>query len=351
MGRKRKSNKDLPERWTRKHGAIYYIVPDGLEARWDNKKWFRLGGNEAEAYREWAKRVEASESITTMAQLFHRYLLEHTPTVRPKTQRHHRDAIANLMPVFGEFRVVDFESSWAFKYYDKRSQYSISVANSEIKVLSHAFTKAIEWGVMKNSEHPIRGLKIKKSDPVRDRYVEDWELIEFLSVCPQWLRLYVQLKLMTGMDKSTLLSIRLTDLNSEGIVAARVKTKGKARVYAWSEELQSCIDAIKRLHRRVGSMWLFCSKQGQPLRKDNGSTSAFDSAWKRAMAKALDETKLAERFTEHDLRAKAASDAESLEFAQKLLDHSDSKITKKVYRRKVETVETGRVNPKILDSE
>jgi hypothetical protein len=52
------------------------------------------------------------------------------------------------------------------------------------------------------------------------------------------------------------------------------------------------------------------------------------------LAKVLAKTKVIERFTEHDLRAKCASDAESLEHAQALLSHADSKITAQVYRRK-----------------
>ena len=46
------------------------------------------------------------------------------------------------------------------------------------------------------------------------------------------------------------------------------------------------------------------------------------------------ETKVKEHFTEHDLRAKVASDADSLEHAKDLLSHSDSGITAKIYRRK-----------------
>jgi integrase len=52
----------------------------------------------------------------------------------------------------------------------------------------------------------------------------------------------------------------------------------------------------------------------------------------------MKETKVTERFTEHDIRAKAASDAESLEHAQALLSHADSRTTKRIYRRKPERV-------------
>jgi integrase len=52
----------------------------------------------------------------------------------------------------------------------------------------------------------------------------------------------------------------------------------------------------------------------------------------------LKDTKIKERFTEHDLRAKCASDAESPGRAQQLLGHADSKITERVYRRKPKIV-------------
>jgi integrase len=55
-------------------------------------------------------------------------------------------------------------------------------------------------------------------------------------------------------------------------------------------------------------------------------------------ARVLKETAVTERFTEHDLRAKVGSDAESLERARQLLAHADSKITQRVYRRKPERI-------------
>ncbi|MCH8845168.1 MAG: hypothetical protein IIC11_00310 [Proteobacteria bacterium] len=51
------------------------------------------------------------------------------------------------------------------------------------------------------------------------------------------------------------------------------------------------------------------------------------------MNKALKETKLTERFTEHDLRAKVASDLE-VGHARQLLGHANEEITERIYRRK-----------------
>ncbi|MBS1186661.1 MAG: integrase [Burkholderiaceae bacterium] len=60
--------------------------------------------------------------------------------------------------------------------------------------------------------------------------------------------------------------------------------------------------------------------------------------WRGFMARVLAETKVEERFTEHDLRAKCASDAATLEHARQLLSHADGRITERVYRRKPEFI-------------
>ena len=70
---------------------------------------------------------------------------------------------------------------------------------------------------------------------------------------------------------------------------------------------------------------------------EDGTASGFDSIWRRFINKALTKTKLKERFNEHDLRAKVASDIES-EHARQLLGHSNIGITERIYRRKADKV-------------
>jgi integrase len=97
------------------------------------------------------------------------------------------------------------------------------------------------------------------------------------------------------------------------------------------------IDENKKVRKKINSIWLFHINIGQPYIKKDGTANGFDSIWRRFINKALYETKLKERFTEHDLRAKVASDIES-EHASKLLGHTKTEITERVYRRKTETV-------------
>ena len=56
------------------------------------------------------------------------------------------------------------------------------------------------------------------------------------------------------------------------------------------------------------------------------------------MERVLKETKGRATLTKHDLRAKVASDAETLEHARALLAHADARTTHRIYRRKPERV-------------
>ena len=171
---RKKENKALPSRWRFKHGAYYYRVPLGLEHQWDGKKEFRLGTTQTEAYREWASRIELHTNARTIRELLERYAVEYVPTKRPKTQESYLAAIKKLIPVFGEMLITSLKTVHVFQYRDKRGKEAPTATNHEVGVLSHAYTKAIEWGLAE--ENPVKGKVSKIATPPRDRYIEDWEL-------------------------------------------------------------------------------------------------------------------------------------------------------------------------------
>jgi integrase len=331
-------NKSLPARWRHKHGAFYYRVPPGQEHLWDGKTEYRLGKTQPEAYRVWATRIEYYADARTIRELLERYAVEVIPHKAPKTQESNLISIRKLIPVFGHMPIPDLKPQHVFKYRDLRSKQGVTAANHDIEVLSHAYTKAIEWGLTEN--HPIKGKVGKLPTKPRDRYVEDWELGEALKVASPFIDAYINLKLLIGLRRGDLLSIRLEDLKEDGIHVQPRKTQhttGKKIIYVWIPELREAIDNIKALPKRIGSLWLFSTRTGKPYICENGTANSFDSVWQRFMAKALKDTGLKERFTEHDLRAKVASDTET-EHARQLLGHSSSSITERVYRRKAEKV-------------
>lgn len=345
--RTRSENKGLPVRWRFRHGAYFYDVPKNLCHLWNGKREFRLGASLPEAYRVWAARLELHNDVRTIGQLLERYALEVVPIKAPMTQVGNARAIERLTAVFGEMRIRDFKPIHAYQYRDKRGKKSPTAANRELEVLSHTFTKAIEWGY--REDHPmIEGKFRKLSTPPRTRYVEDWEIVEVLSLIPRRkrgslhaVRAYIKIKLLSGLRRGDLLRLRMADLQGDGIYVEPRKTAtttGKKLIIEWTPALRQSVDeALVARPVDIGP-WLFCTKRGDCYVKDDGTASSWDSMWQRFMSRVLTETKVKERFTEHDLRAKCASDAETLAHAQQLLAHADSATTQRIYRRRPERV-------------
>ncbi len=170
--------------------------------------------------------------------------------------------------------------------------------------------------------------------------MEDWELQEALKIASPFIAAYIRLKLLTGLRRGDLLSLKQSDLKDDGIHVTPRKTahsSGKKIIYEWSEELRDSINEVLNLRKKVLSVWLFHTNRGQPYIKLDGSANGFDSMWQRFMAKAIAQTSLEEKFTEHDLRAKVASDAE-LGHARQLLGHSSDTTTRKIHQRRPDLV-------------
>lgn len=357
-------NNPYPKNWRiRKRGkdglyVITYRAPKSARHLWDNKaepilgKGKSKGEAEKQAYIEWAKRIQSDVTPYTMAQLFDKYSAEVIPKKSAKTQSSNRSSIERLRAVHGDLPVEAYETYMAFQYKEQcGAEKSKKIANLDLEVLSHCFSKAFEWGVP-IKEHPTKGKVTKFSIPPRDRYVEDWELQALLSIANPMLKAYIPLKYAIGKDKSMILRIKLSDITEDGLnFPKRGKIKSSANAKASfmpffdkegnSTGLKEIIEDVKawrKDHLKISSVWLFCTSQGQPYIKENGITSGFDSIWQRAMKKALDKTDLTEKFTEHDLCSKTASDVETVEEAAKLRGHTNTKTTQQNYRVKPDVV-------------
>lgn len=332
--KRNKENRGLPARWRLKNGAYRYLVPKGLEHLWDGKTEFKLGTTLTEAHKTWALRIEQATNVGSMADLLDEYVRLVLPKKAPRTRQTESPVIANLRAVFGHMPVDAVKPKHVYKMKTKLSSRGESVANRHIAVLSHALSTAVEWGLIDNN--PLLGNVRKFGYTPRERYVEDWELREALTAAPDLIVAYVPVKLLIGGRKGGILGIKRSDITEDGIRYRQSKT-GKLLVVEWSEELRVAVDNVKQMHRKIGSLYLFHTRRGEPYLKADGTTSGFDSIWQRWMRKALNETGLQERFTEHDLRAKTASDMEP-GHATELLDHASRALTERVYRRKTKRV-------------
>jgi integrase len=369
MPRPRKpENRGLPARWRKAHGAYYFQVPPGLEDAWDGKRLFRLGATLPDAYHAWAARISLPDKARTIDELLDRYAAEVVPTKALTTQTGNRIHIAQLRKVFGKMPLPAIKPRHVYQYVDKReakdtapgapSRKARISAHREIEVLSHAFTMAVKWGYL--DRHPFKGEVRLEGEKPRDRYVEDWEIVECLALPSRRkkgsvlaIQAYIRLKLMTGMARSDLLRLTSNHIRDDGIHIQRHKTArstGKRTIYEWDDYKdpgtgQPVLGALRRAVEQAKSVrptlspFLFANRRGDSyISEVTGEAHGWDSMWQRFMDRVLAQTKVTKRFTEHDLRAKCASDAESLEHARALLSHADARTTEAIYRRKPERV-------------
>lgn len=353
-------NKGLPTRWRLKNGAYFYQVPAGLEAMWDGKKEFRLGKSLPEAYRNWAERLAHNENTKTVADLLDRYAMQVVPTKKVTTQQQNQVAIKRLRSILGTAPINSVRPQLVYQYVDRRRKEvkrpdgtieklpARTAAFREIEILSHAFTKAVEWGII--DRHPFKGEIRLSGEKPRTRYVEDWEIVECLALEPKRMhgsvlavQAYIRVKLITGLRRGDLLRLSMSDLKEDGIHVTPGKTAGstgKSIILTWTDELRAAVEMAKAARPVRIAPWLFCNRDGASYISDvTGRAGGWDTMWRNFMERLLRETKVKQRFNEHDLRAKCASDAETLAHAQALMAHADSRLTERVYRRKPQVVQ------------
>lgn len=349
--KRNQANRALPKYWRLKNGSYMYRVPQHMRHLHNGKTEITLGQTLSQAYATFAGLYQTEECVTLMRELFDRYSAEVVPGKAIATQTSNYRSLARLRSALGDNVITAVSPQAIYKYRDICGRkHSKKYANLDLEVLSHCFTKAIEWGVI--SIHPMTDKKVVKfSLEARDRYVEDWELEEWCKVASPFLLAYVGLKGVTGLRKQDLLTIRLNDISETELVSTNLKTGKKIRfplyVDGMPTSVKVALDDVQDYYRsqREGrrtvpmSPFLFHNRKGGcHWDFDKATCSGFDSIWQRHMKKALDETDLQESFTDHDLRTKVASDLDSDQEASALLAHSSLQITRKHYRLRGQTV-------------
>lgn len=329
--KRRTIDNDMPSYVYWKNGAWRLMAPPHLRMYLpEQKTWYRLGTTKPEAMNRYAELMGNLQTEAGMTKLFNRYEAEVIPHKAPRTQKDNLKELKKLRPVFGKMHPTQVTTQHCQQYLDHRGKQSRTQANHEIALLSHIFRKAMQWGVV--TQNPVKGVE-KHKIRARDRYVEDWELDEFLSVATPFIKAYVEFKLITGLRQGDILNLPLNALRENGIPVKTSKT-GKRGIIPWVPELTQAVKDLKACNKKQGLM-LVCNRSGRPL-KD----SAFHNRWGECMRKALKETRLQERFTEHDLRAKHATELdEAGGNATDNLLHDDTRTTKTYLRsRKATTI-------------
>lgn len=322
MGKSRQSRKDLPSRVYAKHGAYYFVDTSG--------KWHPLGKEYGPAMQTWAAMVQPVIGKQRIGSVMDAYIKERLPARKPRTQEDYLTSIAMLRPVFGDMWPEDIEPKHIYSYMHLRN--APVRANRDVAVLSNVMVQAIRMGLI--NINPCKQVRRNEENP-RIREVLDSEIVAFLPHCPDWLKAYIRLKLLTGLRQGDMLNIRLDQLRDDGLFVKTGK-RDKRLLFTWTSDLRAAVDTIKAQRRRVTSMYLINSERdGTKL-----TGSGFKSAWARAMKNAMEAKSLSETFAENDLRAKVASEAVELgQNATAMLGHSSDAVTKRHYQRGTQKVE------------
>jgi integrase len=305
-------------KFTRKHGAWYLQVPERLRDRFEGKKWYRLGKTEAEAYRTYFERMGSEASpVNNMEQLFDAWYTQYVMVeLAPATQEAYRHYLKPLRLAFGHMLPSRIRPLHAYQYLDSRPRVA---GNREVSVLSKTLTFAVRKGLLERNL--LRGQVERNAEHPRKRVPSAAELESFLQGSSDTLRHYVALKRITGLRQGQILALKWSDWDGERLRVPAAKG-GRDTEYM-GPALAVVIGEIER--RGAAGRHLFEGRNGRYTR------SGFGSLFKRAMAAFVGAG--GERFNDHDIRAYVASNAETLEHAQALLGHQDSRTTNRVYRR------------------
>ncbi|AEJ02213.1 integrase family protein [Nitrosomonas sp. Is79A3] len=323
---RRKTNLHLPPRmylYEGKRKPTYYTITIHNER-------INLSHDLREAKRKLLEIEEGRPIAGTISELIERYMKEISPKKAPKT---HKDEISNskfLLDVFGKMNPVDLRPVHVAKYLDKRAKVAPVRANREKSLLSHIFTMAMRWGIV--DANPCKGVARNKETP-RDRFITDAELASFSEYAistgetGRLLAEVARLAYLTGQRRGDLLKLRLDQITDDGILIIQGKTRAKVLIQ-WTVSLRDCVSKLRASPRPVQGMFLICTKKGQPY-----ADAGFKSVWGNVMSAWCDLGN--ERFTFHDLRAKAITRMiEDGRNASNLSGHAGDAMINKVYDRR-----------------
>lgn len=317
MGRRRKINFNLPPRMYLKHGAYYYVSREN--------KWIRLSNDKAMAFAKWAEiegetpRDPTSKKPRTgsMGALIDKYMVEIAPKKAKSTYTGNLIEAGNLKAVFEHMLVLEVRPTHIAKYLDIRGLKAPIRANREISLLSHIFSYAMRWGLI--DRNPCLGVA-KHPEKGRDRYISDNEFESVKNLASELISIVMDFAYITAMRKGDILKLKLDQITDEGIWIKQSKT-GSKQLYEWTNGLTDVVNGAKSLKRPIRGLYLFCTRQGQPY-----SDTGFKAMWNRVQLKWAESG--GERFTFHDIRAKALTDAKRMGLdAQSLAGHASSAMT------------------------
>lgn len=333
VGRQRTKDFDLPRRVYRKNGAFWFVD--------SQNKWNRLAG--LDDYPGMLKALGAllasGGPLNTCELLWAKYQVDVLPKLAKKTQQGRRNDMKQPMIVFGKVdpQIVEPHHIWTFW----RDRGETEQARHEIRAFSALMTYARQVGARTGPENsnPCFDLGLPGAK-ARDVYVTDEMFYAVHDGAPWQIQRAMELAWSGGLDEGTIIKLERRDVTATGLLFERSKTKKLQAI-----DGADLVEIVKLALREPPQVrrFIVCRWDGKPY-QPNG----FQIAWQRAVRKAIESGRLKreDRYHFHDLRAKAASEAESDEAAKDMLGQGDTQVTRKHYRRLPQRSQAIKIRPK-----
>lgn len=263
----------------------------------------------------------------TVNEVLDKFVKDYVPALSPRTQIDYGRHVRDLRKWFG-LRVADELKAKDFQEFMDVRKGKIQ-RNKQLAVLSCAFTEAVgRWYMMERN--PCRDVKRHPSKP-RDREVTKAEFEQFMATVPKRMKLAMHLSVLTGQRQGDILSMKWTQVDR---AANKISFKQAKTGKRLGVRITPAVDAILDM----------CVEMAPPgehvIRRRDGeryTSDGFRAIWQRYQRRWA---KLGnERFTYHDLRARAAAQCKTVEEAMLLLGHQNISMTRRVYDRAERIVE------------
>lgn len=325
MSRPRTAHKHLPRYVVVIHGAYWYRPP--------GQKATRVGdvGDDSALYTFLAKLPEPVGPITTMNQVFDKYCLEVLPALKPITQKLYFGCIKVLRPVFGPAAPDDIKPRDIGRFMAAGK--AKIMRNRQLAVLSTVYAHAVKrWYVAERN--PCSDVE-KHEKNKRTRYISDEEFAVVRAMMPQRIKIAMDLAYLTGQRQKDILEWKWSDA-ADGFMRVEQSKTGKRLDVRVSDTLALVLAEAKALKPDLPRVYIV--RQGKGKRAGQPYTGGgFRAIWQRIMKTYVEAG--GERFTFHDIRAKAISDAKTLQAGFELSGHSNISLTLGTYQRKPLRVE------------
>lgn len=290
----------LPSGVHTKNGRYYLVRSIGGKRRWFGLSLVSEG---TQRLKDSLASLEHG-AVISIGDLLKAYLREGTSDLRPVTRKGYIamcEPHAPLMWTFGQMKIGNLTTADVAKYLEKRKKVGRAHGgNRERAVLSAAYEFGMRNGYA--TSNPCRGVRRNKEKP-RKRYVTTDELQAAVDKAPPQFQELLAAAYLTGLRQADLLALRVTDLRKDGIHLVESKT-GRARIIEWSPELR------KLLRGAMERAAALAERLGHPT-PTHVFTGRYGAPWTMwAVQSQMRRLNVDWHF--HDLRAKAATDADHL---------------------------------------